>query len=225
MTGPSKQPYSISTWNARFLALVVVVMLHVGLVFSTLGWQTALPIHEVAVINVINIPVEPPPEPMRSVEPELQSPAPPQVPAPEFSVDDTYITPLTDVAVLETITPEKTHALASDLRGGARPSGDAGDGNGSSPGINAFTTCTNRMMPQYPRDAMNRGEAGKVTLLVKLDERGKLTIMSIARSTGSRSLDNAAVAALRRWRCSPVFENGRAVSVVTKQEFEYTLKR
>jgi protein TonB len=231
MAGQSKQCYASSSWRARSLALAIVVMLHVSLLFGALGWQTAVPLHEVAVINVINIPVEPPPpEPMHLVAPKLLSPAPPQVSAPEFSVEDTHITPLIGAAMVATIAPSSAidtnaQTYSADTGGGTRLSGDAGDGDGSNPGLAAFTTCTNRMMPDYPRDAINRGEGGKVTLLVQLDERGKLTIMSIARSTGSRSLDNAAIAALRRWRCSPVFENGRPVRAIAKQEFEFTFKR
>jgi protein TonB len=232
MIGQFNQPYAGSSWSARFLALAIVVMLHVGLLFGALGRQTVAPVYEVTLVNVVDIPIEPPKlEPMRLVEPKLQSPAPPQVPAPEFSVEDAHIAPPTNSAELATLAPSPTietlaQAYATDMGGDTRLSGgNAGDGDGSSPSISAFTTCTNRMMPDYPRDAKNRGEAGKVTLLVQLDERGKLTIMGVARSTGSRSLDNAAIAALRRWRCSPVFENGRAVSVVTKQEFEFTFKR
>ena len=232
MIGQFQQPYESSSWSARFLALVIVVILHVGLLFGALGRQTVAPVYDITVVNVVDIPAEPPtPKPMRLVEPKLQSPAPPQISTPEFSIDDTHITPLANSAVLETITPLSTierspQAYATDTSGGTRLSGgNAGDGDGSSPGVSAFTTCTNRMMPDYPRDAKNRGEAGRVTLLVQLDERGKLTIMGVARSTGSRSLDNAAIGALRRWRCSPVFENGRAVRAIVKQEFEFTFKK
>ena len=128
------------------------------------------------------------------------------------------ITAPTDNRLLAAVLPPAADAVDGRQSSG----GDAGEGNGS--GASPFTTCTNRIMPRYPDDAKLRREYGKVTLLVQLDERGGFADIRVGRSSGSSSLDAAGIAAIKLWKCSPVYERGRAVRVLTKQEFEFTLR-
>jgi protein TonB len=149
---------------------------------------------------------------------ELLAPAPPNVPAPEISIEDAPVVALTDDPMLEAAIPSAAESGA----GQQSAAGNAGDGNGS--GTDVFAKCTNRVMPIFPIDAKVRNEQGRVVLLVELDERGRFASIEVARSSGSRSLDAAGIAAIKRWKCSPVYEHGRPVRVFAKQEFEFTLR-
>lgn len=51
---------------------------------------------------------------------------------------------------------------------------------------------------EYPEDAVMRGEEGKVKIEFVLNENGELVDMSILKSSGSKSLDTAAVEAVRK---------------------------
>jgi TonB family protein len=51
---------------------------------------------------------------------------------------------------------------------------------------------------QYPEDAIQKGEQGKVTLTFVINSKGELVDMGIYNSSGSRSLDNAAMAAVKK---------------------------
>lgn len=62
--------------------------------------------------------------------------------------------------------------------------------------------------PRYPRDALRRGEAGDVLLRVRVDADGVPVDVNVARGSGSRQLDRAAVDAVRRWRFRPALRAG-----------------
>ncbi len=58
--------------------------------------------------------------------------------------------------------------------------------------------------PDYPPTALAAGRAGLVLVRTTIDNRGRVTKASIARSSGSQDLDQAALQAVRRWRFQPV---------------------
>ncbi|KAF1697725.1 energy transducer TonB [Pseudoxanthomonas koreensis] len=57
--------------------------------------------------------------------------------------------------------------------------------------------------PRYPPEAMRRGDAGTVVLLVAVDPEGRPVSIDVTRRSGSRELDRAAVEAVSRWRFEP----------------------
>lgn len=63
--------------------------------------------------------------------------------------------------------------------------------------------------PRYPTQALRRGERGTVTVRAEIGPDGVPTSVSVARGSGSRSLDRAAVDAVRRWRFRPAQANGQ----------------
>ncbi len=66
--------------------------------------------------------------------------------------------------------------------------------------------------PAYPRDALRIGAQGTVTLRVLVGVDGAPLEVSIERSSGNRSLDNAARSqVLRQWKFQPATDNGRPV--------------
>lgn len=72
--------------------------------------------------------------------------------------------------------------------------------------------------PDYPPAARRRGLQGTVVILVVVDEHGDVTAASVQRSSGHALLDEAALAAVRRWR----FQEGPGVS---EQPIEFRLRR
>jgi periplasmic protein TonB len=65
--------------------------------------------------------------------------------------------------------------------------------------------------PAYPRDAVMRGEVGAVLVIIHVSAYGVATGADVAESSGSPSLDKAAVAAVRKWRFRPAMKEGLAV--------------
>jgi protein TonB len=65
--------------------------------------------------------------------------------------------------------------------------------------------------PPYPVDAAMRGEAGAVVVIIHVSAYGIATGADVAESSGSASLDRAAVAAVRKWHFHPAMREGQAV--------------
>lgn len=65
--------------------------------------------------------------------------------------------------------------------------------------------------PRYPSDAMRRGESGDVLLRVQVGADGVPKAVEVVRSSHSRSLDRAAIDAVRKWRFQPARQGGQAV--------------
>ncbi len=79
--------------------------------------------------------------------------------------------------------------------------------------------------PAYPREALRTGAQGTVILRVLVDEDGTPIEVSIERSSGNRSLDNAARSqVLRRWKFRPALDHGRAVQAYGLIPVDFTLR-
>lgn len=66
--------------------------------------------------------------------------------------------------------------------------------------------------PRYPKQSLRNGEEGTVMVSAEIDPDGVPSSVEVARSSGSRHLDRAAVDAVRRWRFRPAMSDGRATS-------------
>jgi protein TonB len=65
-------------------------------------------------------------------------------------------------------------------------------------------------VPTYPKDALDRGLEGSVTLSVLVAEGGSISSVSVTRSSGRDLLDEAAVRAVKTgWTFEPALKNGR----------------
>ncbi len=66
--------------------------------------------------------------------------------------------------------------------------------------------------PRYPWISRQRCEQGRVIVTVTVNAKGHPREVGIKRSSGYRRLDEAAVAAVRKWRFVPAKRRGRAVA-------------
>jgi protein TonB len=83
--------------------------------------------------------------------------------------------------------------------------------------------CTNRIVPHYPLASKRLNEQGKTILRVELNEEGKVSNALIKKSSGFARLDDAALAAVKTWRCKPPVQNGVAVKAAALQTFNFSL--
>lgn len=65
--------------------------------------------------------------------------------------------------------------------------------------------------PVYPAQAKRRQQQGTVWVAVRLDARGKPVELQVLRSSGVKSLDQAALTAVRKWQFLPETRNGMGV--------------
>ncbi|MDR2958585.1 MAG: TonB family protein [Stenotrophomonas sp.] len=78
--------------------------------------------------------------------------------------------------------------------------------------------------PAYPIPALRNHEQGTVLLRVEVDDRGQPVTVSIERSSGSRTLDQAArQQVLRHWRFEPALRDGAAVPAIGLVPVQFSL--
>ena len=84
--------------------------------------------------------------------------------------------------------------------------------------------CPTRTAPAYPPQSRHLREQGEVRLRVELDETGKVSAVSVIRSSGYARLDEAARAAVLTWRCQPATREGQPVRAVAIQSLAFVLQ-
>jgi protein TonB len=75
----------------------------------------------------------------------------------------------------------------------------------------------------YPVDALRNGDQGTVMLRVTVGADGVPYGIALARSSRSRSLDRAAMTAVRSWRFRPAMRDGQAVPATVQIPVSYRL--
>jgi protein TonB len=85
-------------------------------------------------------------------------------------------------------------------------------------------SCPQRSPPAYPSISRRLGEEGKAVLQVELDEHGQVDRATVKSSSGYARLDEAALSAVRHWRCNPATRDGAAVRAVAIQPFNFVLE-
>ncbi|MBX3628445.1 MAG: energy transducer TonB [Nitrosomonas sp.] len=85
-------------------------------------------------------------------------------------------------------------------------------------------SCPSLAAPTYPAISRRMGEEGKLVLRVELDENGRIDSARVIDSSGYDRLDNAALEAVRSWRCRPSMRDGQPVRAVALQPFNFVLQ-
>lgn len=192
-------------------AMTVSVLLHLLMLaaagYLSAGWATPLPVEEVMLeMDLVNDPTEPlgPPQQAPEAAPETAEPAPAPVPdQPLLSKPEQPEAPVRPVVTASTLT--MTEAPAPSLPVSAQPSQnphpapvrqETGSGI-AAPGI------LSRTAPAYPPAARKAGQEGTVILKIEILATGRPGNIAIASSSGYSSLDEAAIAAVRKWQFIP----------------------
>jgi periplasmic protein TonB len=81
------------------------------------------------------------------------------------------------------------------------------------------------LAPPYPADALAAGYQGTVSLRVRIDAGGKVSAISVYSSSGTRSLDESALAAVRNWVFTPARRRGQAIPYEVLVPIEFFLRR
>jgi protein TonB len=67
-------------------------------------------------------------------------------------------------------------------------------------------------------------EQGRVVLRVELGVDGYVSNVAFKTRSGFNRLDEAAVAAVKIWRCKPAYRGGVAVDAIALQPFDFILE-
>ena len=211
------------SWE-RMAGLSFVLAAHV-IAFYALWTYRILPSPAEAMTVFVNFISPPPPENKLKPEPpkpvKLERPRPvlPVLPQ-QLMVEAPVLSPAEPVAPLAPKEPTPVNVAAAPQQPAppAKPAGPVSlDGELS-------VACPDRVPPAYPQHSRRLGEQGRVVLRVELDERGHVNHAVIANSSGAPRLDDAALSAVRLWRCNPASRGGVPVRAVALQPFNFILE-
>ena len=214
-------------WD-RLAGLAVVLVLH-GVALYGLMQHRLIPLPdkvETLFVNFIQPPAPPHPEPPKPKPPEppkpvkLEKPHPPEphrhlvVEAPAAATD--YVMPLPPPPPPQPQTaPVVEVPPAPPPPKPAEPVTLSGD---------LSLACPTRTPPAYPALSRRMGEEGKVVLRVELETDGRVDTVQVTSSSGYKRLDEAALAAVRTWRCNSPMRDGQPVRAVALQPFQFNLE-
>jgi len=184
--------------------MIAVVGLHVLIIYGLMTTMGIVKIPSfVAPMEAIFIPeqTETPPQPeIKPVKPEIDQVIPEETPPPEIQVTD-IVAPPADMS------PSENAIAASPME-----SAPAQDLKASS-----------RVEPVYPPTSRRAGEEGTVRLKVLVDEKGRPRDVAVANSSGFPKLDDAAIAAVRKWKFVAATDGSNAISAWTQVAITFRL--
>ncbi|HIJ94244.1 MAG TPA: energy transducer TonB [Desulfuromonadales bacterium] len=222
--------------QARTAGLAATLLLHAALLYGLWSYHLIPPPNEaltmfVSVINPVSkaknagppVPQTPQPDPVKREIPRPVAPSAPLIlasPRPVTLPSEPVVPPAPVVKVQPAPQPLSLPAVSrtenvSASVSEAQPVLLAGE---------LSVSCAERTAPSYPKQSLRLAEQGKTVLLVELDERGRVVTVDVKTSSGFSRLDEAAVNAVKSWRCSPARRNGVAVRSVAVQPFNFALK-
>ncbi len=215
---PLKEPLSmrLRAWLHRhWIGLVVfAAALVIGGIISAIWLRShpATPRITAAGTTVTTDPVHPPlPAPMAGDLSALQSQA---AGAPNGAyIKATAVAPEPEAADPGT-SPVAVETIDTPTTEPSPPGSGAGD---------SYPQVVERSQPQYPIEAVRAGDEGEVRLQVALDAAGNIEDVRIARSSGSRTLDRAAMDAVRSWHFRPAMHQGQATAGTIEVPLDFRL--
>lgn len=203
--------------RGKLFGLLFVLVLHGAGLYGLWSYRI-IPTPDEALTLMVNLINPPPPEQPKPEPPKPEPPKPPKprpiepprehlhlaVEAPVILPDEpvTYAPPEPVVEAPPPPLPAQPVMLSGELA----------------------VSCPERSPPNYPMRSKRFNEQGRVLLRVELGEDGRVSGVAVKTSSGFPSLDEAAVSAVKTWRCKPAIQNGVAVPAVALQPFAFILE-
>ncbi|MDO8934008.1 MAG: TonB family protein [Rhodocyclaceae bacterium] len=194
--------------------LAIVLALHTAVLWG-LWSHRLIPTPDEAVTLFVNFIAPPAPRVEDPPKPPPPKPRPVEKPQPRQLVAATPVVAPTEYAAPP---PPPAPAIEAPPAPAPKPVGPVTLGSELS------VACPERTPPNYPSISRRLSEEGTVTLRVELDEQGHVAAARVATGSGHPRLDDAALAAVRTWRCTPASRNGQPVRAVALQPFKFILQ-
>ena len=218
--------------------IAAALLLHALVLYGLWSYQIIPPPSEALTVFVSYInpaspektvqpqPVAPKPVPIRQETPRTVSPvtqklqvsaapvtSPTELVAPQLPVAKALPAPVP--IMMPVVTQPSNVPVSSSSTVGSQPVLLSGE---------LSVSCSERTPPAYPKQSLRLAEQGKTVLLVELDELGRVANIEVKTKSGFPRLDEAAINAVKTWRCVPAKRNGIAVRSVAQQPFNFILK-
>lgn len=198
--------------RAQLIGILTVMLLHAAALYAFWNYRALLAPNAAAtlIVNLISptSPEKPQPEPPKP-QPKLRPIEPPKpqklvAQAPVVLADEPVAPPPppAPVVIEAPPLPPQPVMLSGELS----------------------VSCPERSPPSYPAYSMRMNEQGRVVLLVELNTEGRVSNVQVKTASGYHRLDEAAVIAVKGWRCKPAIRDGVAVIATALQPFVFVME-
>jgi protein TonB len=220
-------------------SLAIALAIHAGLiaaVFSCVHGAKLPPARSDAITARFLVVEDKPPAPTIDPLPQLPEPPAPVPAVPELPTLPPQTTPPvqpeTAPAPQNVVTTARHDAPAAPVAA-SRPNraqtttpkrAQAAGGGGAGASTLAHPRYAVNAPPNYPPEAKRLKQMGEVLLHVKVNAEGSAEAVSLKHSSGFPSLDEAALAAVRRWKFEPARVGGVAVAAEVDVPVRFQLK-
>lgn len=214
---------SVKHSNISLPGLMFVIAIHGGLLYFLFKQKLIPPPEQLATLMVNFIPSS---KPKEEPKPEPLPPPPKPKPKPEKKPQSRQLVAETPVVsesepVAPPPPPEPEPEPEPVVETPPAPQMPAGPVTLSS---ELSVACPELNAPAYPALSKRLGEEGKLVLRVELDEKGYVSAAQVVNGSGFKRLDEAAMAAVKTWRCTPPIRNGQPARAVALQPFNFVLQ-
>ena len=191
----------------RYGGITIVILVHALVAYAFITGLAR------KMVDIIKQPVEtkiieevkpppPPDQPPPPPPPKLTAPPPPFIPPPEVQVQTPPQQNVIQAVTNQQPPPQQyTKQVPADAPVAAKP---------SAPPVPAILNL-NDCKPEYPRASLLAEESGTSRVQFVIGADGQLVSAGIAKSSGFRNLDKAAVNALSRCKFRPAYQDGKAI--------------
>lgn len=210
--------------GSNWTAIAAVAAMHAAALAALVMFDVVAlpgPASEPTVVTLMPLPIVPAPpvqnasEPLRRAKPLAPAPSPVVAPPPIVAVPARAAPAL--VAVPAPPPPVASAAPTVVSTAAAQPAAPV-----TPPDASAATL--GNAPPKYPLEARRKRQEGVVRLRVVITAEGRVKEISVARSSGFETLDDAALAAVRKWRFRPGEQAGTPVEAVGYLSIPFALR-
>lgn len=197
-----------------FIASAGVILAAMGLLttLNIVGKHKAENRLTVVALKELDATPPPPPPPPKSLEKPVEQPPLAFIPKPRIELPS----PGPKQVALDLPAPPVSLAVAVPrIEAPAGPAEASAPAASSSPveGGDLSSQVLSAKPPVYPVEARRHKQQGTVKLLILVGVDGRVADIKIASSSGTPSLDSAALGAVKRWRWAPQMSGGAPVAV------------
>ena len=199
----------------RSFAMALTLSLNLAILLFALRPSTPFPVQVPIPLSLQATILQPPPAVVPPPVPTLHVARHVTMPNVHVAVAHPAPIPIPAVSAITPVAPLPTRATAVVTNTAAAA--------GNSEATIAYETAT---PPAYPIQAVRAGVQGTVLLKVLVDANGKPVQVAIERSSGSRTLDDAAREhILAAWRFHPAMRDGHAIEAWALVPVQFNLGR
>ena len=219
------------------IAAALSACFHLGFLFGfgdgTTAEETLITQEEVGLTDATP---PPPPPPVVKGEEENDAPVNEDILLPEdllsaglsdSPVSSVAIDALTQVVRPEALRPPRPDSLQVGIPSGAQRNSAAKARDTikfTLKDLDKIPQAIYKAAPQYPLDLRNSNISGEVTMILYVDQRGRVVDVDVVSSTNPGFINNA-VEAARKWRFEPGMRQGTAVSFKMQLPMKFNVPR